>query len=311
MANSNLSFVRHVGDGSRTQFPLTVAGENMGYFRTEDIHTYVDGVEVANVIQPESPHLVIITPAPTDGSDVLIRREMPVDAPYADFARGNNFGHRQVNNSFLQQLYLTQELIDGFVPEGFYMKQDIDFGGNVPKNLGDAVDPDDAIKKSVTDSLDNRLSNLESSTPVSSVNYLVPFTRTAVGGELSVDTGYNFNYCELSINGVEQIPTKSFNYMNGIIYFAEPLEEGDEVFAKLGSLEKLAVGSTFSDYRYTATGGEDSFLAPEHDFTALFVNGVYQAPSHSYVMVGDNVQLAEVLEEGDVVDMWYAEKHSA
>ncbi|AGZ17764.1 tail fiber protein [Vibrio phage phi-A318] len=308
MAYSNLSFVRHVGDGVKTLFPLTVAGENMGYFRVEDIHTYVDDKEVPNVIQSQSPHIVSITPAPPAGSDVLIRREMPIEKPYADFSRGNNFGHRQVNNSFLQQLYLTQELIDGFTPKGFYMKQNVDYGGHVPKNLGDAVDPDDAVKKSVTDSLDNRLSNVEASTNVSSVNFLVPFTRTAAGGEVLINTGYSFNYCELSINGVEQIPSKSFNYMNGILYFAEPLEEGDEVFAKLGSLEKFAIGSSFSDYRHTAVGGEYSFPAPEHDFTALFINGVYQAPSYSYVIVGNNVHLAESLEEGDVVDLWYAEK---
>lgn len=144
MAYSNLSFVRHVGDGNRTLFPLTVAGENMGYFRTEDIHTYVNDVEVSNVINPQSPHLVLITPAPPSGSDVLIRREMPIEKPYADFSRGNNFGHRQVNNTFLQQLYLTQEILDGFLPDGYYMKQDIDMGGNKISNVADAELLDDA-----------------------------------------------------------------------------------------------------------------------------------------------------------------------
>lgn len=308
MAFSNLSFVRHTGDGSRTQFALTVAGENMGYLRTEDIHTYVDGTEVPNVINPQSPHLVVISPAPADGADILIRREMPVNKTYADFSRGNNFGHRQVNNSFSQQLYLTQELIDGFVPEGFYMKQDVDWGGKVPKNIGDAIEPDDAVKKAVTDALDVRVSSIENSTPTSSINYLVPFTRVSEGGELSIDTGYSFNYCELSINGIEQVPEKAFNFLNGVLYFAEPLEEGDVVYAKLGSLEKVALGATFVPLRYTSSGGESTVPAPDFSFTAVFINGVYQAPDFSYVQVGANLQLAEPLEEGDVVDFWYAEK---
>lgn len=161
MAFSNLSFVRHVGDGVRTQFPLTVAGENMGYFRTEDIHTYVDGVEVPNVIHTQSPHIVNILPAPSDGADVLIRREMPINKTYADFARGNNFGHRQVNNSFLQQLYLTQELIDGFTPKGFYMKQDVDMGNNKHTNLSDGIDDGDSVNVRQLKVVEDRVGSIE------------------------------------------------------------------------------------------------------------------------------------------------------
>lgn len=340
MAFSNLSFVRHTGDGSRTQFAITVAGDNMGYLRTEDIHTYVDDVEVPNVINPQSPHIVSITPAPAKGADVLIRREMPVSKTYADFSRGNNFGHRQVNNSFLQQLYLTQELIDGFTPQGFYMKQDINYGGHVLTNLGDAVNPDDAVKKSVTDALDsrmtstesrmtsvegraavvesradaldaglnktnNRVTSLENSIPVSSLNYITPYRYDAIGGEVSITTGYSFSYCELYINGIAQTVERSFNFMNGTIYFAEPLEAGDEVFVRLGSLGKAELSTVFSNARIVAVGGETETDSPDYQFTALFINGIYQAPNASYAKVGDKVMFAEPLEEGDEVDFWY------
>lgn len=142
---SNLSFIQQVGDGTTKQFTLAASGENIGYFRTEDIHVYVDDVEVTFTINTASPHLVTLTAAPASGSAILIRREMPVDAPYANFERGNYFGPKQVNNSFLQQLYTTQEILDGFVPEGHYFKQDIDAGNHKVVNVSDAESPLDAV----------------------------------------------------------------------------------------------------------------------------------------------------------------------
>lgn len=151
MTTSNLSFVRYTGDGVQTQFSLVSSGKNMGYFRTSDIHSYVDGVEVPNTIQIQSPHIVTITPAPVVGSDILIRREMPNDKPYSDFARGNNFGHRQVNNTFLQQLYLLQELLDGFTPEGYYLKQDLNAGGNSIVNVKPTETDDGLVTRGQAD----------------------------------------------------------------------------------------------------------------------------------------------------------------
>lgn len=144
---SNLSFIRHTGDGSTSQYTFAIAGEDLGYFRTSDIHVYVDGEEVSRRINIESPHLVILNEAPADGSDVLIRREMPYEQPYANFERGNNFGHRQVNNTFVQQLYLTQELLDGFKPEGYYEKQDINMNGNRVRGLPSPINDDEPLLK--------------------------------------------------------------------------------------------------------------------------------------------------------------------
>lgn len=301
MSNSNLSFVRHVGDGARTQFPLTVAGENMGYFRTEDIHTYVDGVEVANVIQPESPHLVIITPAPADGSDVLIRREMPVDAPYADFARGNNFGHRQVNNSFLQQLYLTQELIDGFVPEGFYMKQDVDMGGHKFVNLGRGVDEDDSVNMSQYNEHEDRLISLETSIP-SEPSYIVNYRYRASGGELQLETNRDLSYVVLSINGILQTIGSSFSILGTKIVLAEELVAGDEVFALLSTpfSTKPVTFDGSANWWYTASGGEVS-VNTNATFSEIIltINGIVQIPSKSYEVVGTLIHLAEPLDAGD------------
>lgn len=147
MTESNLSFVEYTGDGSTTQFALTIQGEDIGYFSTNDIHGYVDGVEVPILINRQTPHLVNFSEAPAASSKILIRREMPITKTYADFERGSNFGQRQLNNSFLQQLYLTQQILDGFFPESFYLKGDIDVGGHRIINVADAIDESDAVTK--------------------------------------------------------------------------------------------------------------------------------------------------------------------
>lgn len=151
MSESNLSFSRYTGDGNKKAYAIANGGEDIGYLRTSDIKVYVDGVLVQSTVLPQTPHIVDLATAPPVGSDVLIRREMPKILPYADFARGNNFGQRQVNNSFLQQLYLTQEVLDGFFGDGFYLKQDLNAGGKRITGVGFAVNDDDVMPRGQAD----------------------------------------------------------------------------------------------------------------------------------------------------------------
>ncbi len=233
---SNLSFVRHVGDGVKTQFTLAVAGENIGYFRTSDIHAYVDDVEVSITINVASPHIVIITPAPALDADVLLRREVPISQPYANFERGNNFGHRQVNNTFLQQLYLAQEGLDGFKPVGYYAKQDYNMGAKRVVNLATPVDKTDAVTKQITDDIGLRVDSLENNFN-GSEGTILPYQYESVGGETTLDIPHTItSILSVHINGILQKRSTSstdgaWELDNGKINIAEPLESGDEVVA--------------------------------------------------------------------------------
>lgn len=162
--SNNLSFVRYTADGTTSSFALTVGGADIGYFKTTDIHAYVDGAPVASTINPQTPHIVTLLSTPPSGSSVLIRREVPFESPYADFSRGNNFGQRQLNNSFLQQLYLTQQILDGFLPDGFYFKGDVSFGGNRITAVGDAKVDTDAVNKKQLEQFTEDLSVVGGST---------------------------------------------------------------------------------------------------------------------------------------------------
>lgn len=232
----NFSFTRDVGDGLKTVFTMSFAGQDEGYISSSNIHVYVNGTEVPFTINPTDPNKVYLQTAPAAGADVLIRRIMPKNVPYSDFKNGNPFSQDTLNFTQLQQLYVTQELLDGFLPDGFYFKQDVNMGGYNIKNLGDAVDPDDAVKKDVTDNLDNRVSSLEDGLTDTAIT-TVPWRFIATGGELTISPPYVFTNALLYINGVTQTLGANYAYTvsGNKLHLAEPLMSGDEVFVIIGT----------------------------------------------------------------------------
>ena len=230
------SYTRGVGDGSKTIFSLSFAGQDNGYIASDNIHVYVNGTPVPFTLNVSDPNKVYLATAPAVGADVLIRRQMPQSLPYADFQNGQPFSQDTLNKSFLQQLYLTQELLDGFLPDGFYFKQDVNMGGFNIKNLGDAVDANDAVKKSVTDSISNRVDSLEDNLD-DIASRTAPWRFIASGGETEIAPPYHFTTALVAINGVLQTLGSQFAYTveDSKIKLSEPLLAGDEVFALIGS----------------------------------------------------------------------------
>ena len=309
---SNLSYVAYTGDGVTNQFLLSVDGGEIGYLRTEDIHVYVDDVEVTFNIETASPHLVILDAAPASGSEIVLRREMPQGTTYSDFSRGNKFGPKNMNNSFYQLLYLVQEILDGYLPEGTTIKQVLGFAGLQVKGLGEATEAGNALefsqwlqdkiaKEGLAEIQDGRLDALEGSVDIRDRS-LVEYNYTAIGGEVLIPTNYNLGYVQVSINGVIQIPNKAFSVEGSNIRVAEPLEEGDEVFVQIGVLYNPVNVSGEGYWLFTAAGGEvniDTTIVTTS--TLVTINGVVQIPTKAYEMVGTIISFAEPLEEGDEI----------
>lgn len=243
----NFSYTRNTGDGSTTVYTMSFAGQDTGYINPTNIHVLVNGVEVPFTINPTDPNKVYLSSAPAAGSDILIRRIMPNTVPYSDFQNGNPFSQDTLNNTNLQQLYLVQELLDGFLPAGFYYKQDVDMGGYNIKNLGDAVDPDDAVKKEVTDGIISRLEGLESGFDEISSN-TIPWKYTATGGETVLSPPYTFHGALVFKNGITQTMgvNDSYTVANSQITLSEPLQAGEQIFALIGTLP--APPSGFATY---------------------------------------------------------------
>lgn len=265
----NFSYTRDVGDGVKTVFTISFAGQDNGYISTTNVHVFVDGTEVPFTINPTDPNKVYLSTAPAVGADVLIRRIMPKSIPYSDFKNGNPFSQDTLNNTNLQQLYVVQELLDGFLPEGFYYKQDVNMGGYNIKNLGDAVDPDDAVKKEVTDDLNNRLEGIESGFSELVTN-TIPWKYVANGGEQILSPPYTFQGALLFINGVSQVLGSGYAYTvsDSTITLAEPLNEGDLVFALIGTLP--APPSGFATY-------DEVLLIYAHLITGVPFANIYKA----------------------------------
>ena len=149
------SYVKRSGNGTQKAFTFSFTGQDEGYFRDEDLVVVVDG-ELASFSLTSSNTLELSVAPPAGEDNVLIRRVMPKDVPYADFKRGNNFGQEVLNNSFLQLLYIVHESLDGFFPEGYTIQSAIRFiedatiDGNLYVNgKAEVTDSDQSVPDSV------------------------------------------------------------------------------------------------------------------------------------------------------------------
>lgn len=232
-----------LGDGVTKSFPFSLAGQDTGYLAVSNLHVYVAGNEVDFSIISSSPNVVNLQSAPPMGAEVLIRRIMPKDVPYSDFSRGNPFSQDALNNTNLQQLYLLQEIFDGYLPSGFFFRVNIDMRGMRIVNLGDGINEGDAVNKKQLDvehdknvEQDIRLVSIEDAIKtVTYVNY-VSQLYVATGGESVINTTGGMHAAALYIQGLFQHKAAgAYMQTGGVITLAEPLEAGEEVYLILGS----------------------------------------------------------------------------
>lgn len=231
------TFTTNVGDGSTVAFPFSFAGADLGYIAKSNISVFVAGVLVSNYTIPSNdPNKIYFTTAPAIGAEVLIRRIMPKNVPYADFSRGNPFSQDTLNDTNLQQLYVVQELLDGFLPDGFYMKQDVNMGGHKLINLGAGTSTGDSVNYDQWYDHELRIEGLENDlTGVSSRT--IPYYYIATGGEVRWQvSGRLFDSAIVFINGIFQNQNLgAFSISGNGFNFPEPLQQGDEVYALIGS----------------------------------------------------------------------------
>jgi len=147
----SLTFSQTQGNGVNVNYPIVVQG---GYFTDEDILVEFVNVETKIVSEvPDTMYIisngsVIFNEAPSSDVYVRIRREVTLEDTYSDFTSGNSFGEDNMNRSFLQALYQTQQLADGFKQDDYYEKDNLNLGDNRITNLQDGVDEQDAVTMS-------------------------------------------------------------------------------------------------------------------------------------------------------------------
>lgn len=238
------TYVTNVGDGVTRSFPFSFAGQDTGYLSTSNIAVYIGGTLVGGYsIKPSSPNVVEFNTAPPVGAEILIRRVMPKNVPYADFSRGNPFNQETLNNTNLQMLYLLQEIYDGYLPDGFYFRVNIDMRGQRIINLGSGINPGDAVNKAQldveaerNDTQDTQIAAITDAIETKEVVNYISQVLKANGGETTISTLNSLPCVALYINGLFQHKIEgAYSQVNGVITLSEALYPGDSVYLILGS----------------------------------------------------------------------------
>lgn len=256
------TFTERTADGSQTTFSFSFAGADKGYIRASDIYVEVgDGRtwQSATGWRLSGTNQITFNVPPTNGTVVRIRRVVEKNQPYANFDRNVILDMKSLNNSFIQQLELTQELLDGFLPDGFYFKQDINAGWHniyylmpgtedhhavnkaqfdaANNNLQTQIDANDAKQTAWNQRQDEQIVGIIKSFDSNISHRTAPWTYEAAGGETKVSPPFFFHSALVWRDGVFQDELAgAFEIVNNEIRLAQPaLRKGERVSVLIGS----------------------------------------------------------------------------
>lgn len=139
------SVQRELSDGSLNRISVRVP-----YFSKDDIHVYVDDIEIKSTTVDGSKYTwrwdgdyISITPNVDSGSEVLVRRITPIDEAIHIFDGRSEFDDQSMDENFQQLIYIAQEYSEGSGIKDVF--SDINMHGYKIKNVGWATDDDDVV----------------------------------------------------------------------------------------------------------------------------------------------------------------------
>lgn len=139
------SVQRELSDGSLNRISVRVP-----YFSKDDIHVYVDDVEINSSATEQSTYTwrwdgdyIAITPNVDQGIEVLVRRITPIDEAIHIFDGRSEFDDQSMDENFQQLIYIAQEYSEGSGIKDVF--SDINMHGYKIKNVGWATDDDDIV----------------------------------------------------------------------------------------------------------------------------------------------------------------------
>ena len=165
----------YTGNNSTTTYSFTFP-----YLKTSDIKASLDGVATTAFTLPTATTLQFNT-APTTGALIKIFRETTVDQLTATFYAGSAIKSEDLNENFTQNLYVTQEVNQRYLPTtGGTFTGNIDLGNNRITTLGNPTNPTDAVNKQTLDStIDTAIE--------SDVLAGTDLSKTASGGQVTIN----------------------------------------------------------------------------------------------------------------------------
>lgn len=139
------SVQREQSDGSLNRISVRVP-----YFSKDDIHVYVDDVEINSSATEQSTYTwrwdgdyIAITPNVASGSEVLVRRITPINEAIHIFDGRSEFDDQSMDENFQQLIYIAQEYSEGSGIKDVF--SDINMHGYKITNAGWATDDDDIV----------------------------------------------------------------------------------------------------------------------------------------------------------------------
>lgn len=307
------TFTEHIANGTQVTYPFSFAGRDRGYLRASDViveslqgNTWI---EVTSGWQLTGTHQITFDVAPVAGLKFRIRREVQKEYPYAEFDRGVTLDMKSLNGSFIHILEITQELLDGFYPEGYFIKQNVSWGGNKITDLADGTNPGDAVNKGQLDAIDKKhtdwnakqdieIAGLKAGMTSGIAHRTVPWYTIAQGGEVSVKPPYEFQDALVFLNGVLQHQiVGAYSISNNTITFAEPLVAGTEVYVLVGSRVATSEPNIQLELNFDLVEGQQVVkIGSAFKYIEVYLDGLLQ-PKLAYQVDGDIVTFSEGVPE--------------
>ncbi|MGL5456737.1 MAG: phage tail fiber protein [Citrobacter telavivensis] len=324
----SFTFTEHTTDGVTTTFPFRFAGKDKGYLRASDIVVYlkINGVwtETSNWSLSGTNQITFTTaPAVSTEINLRIRRVVPKVDPYAEFARGVTLDMRSMNYAFIQNLQAVQEIMDGFVPSGFFYKENLNMGFNKIINLKPGTEPYDAVNYTQLYTVDQKhtlwnqqqdlmIEGLKASLGSVTAHRTIPwYTTITAGGTTVVNPPYTFTSALVFVNGILQYElAKAITIENSHITFAEGLQAGDEVLVLIGSRISSPEDGVGEINMPLPEGATVVNLNVDFSLITVFLDGLRQ-PTTSYVIEGQTIRFLSAVPECQFSAMIVAPKGGA
>jgi len=279
----------YTGDGSTVSYSFTFP-----YLEETDIKVSLNGV-VTTAYTLSNATTVTFSTAPANGAAIRIYRDTNNDALAATFFAGSAIRAQDLNEDFLQNAYVTQEVKARYL--------DTQAGGTISNNVtitGDlSVTGDVDINSGTLDMNNNRIINVATAT-----------ASTDAANKAYVDT-----YIQTLYQGPQA--TDPTTRLNG-----SPLEEGDLYFNTTQDILKAWTGTEWVisaaagniiRWRKTAVGGETTLsgnddLSNTLDYVVgneqVYLNGALQTRGVDYTTpTSGSITLTPALTAGDVVEL--------
>lgn len=304
------SYTEHTGNGTQVTYPFTFSGRDKGYIKASDVYVafLINGawVNQSSGWSLSGTNQITFTVAPANGQKMRIRRIVDKEQPYAEFSRNVALDMNSLNNSFIHLLEISQELLDGFWPEGYFVKQNLNMGGFRIINLANGVDAGDAVNKGQMDAVDNKhttwnqqqdqdIESIKASLTTGVANRTVPWYATATAGQTTFTPPFTFEGALVYINGVFQEQLNgAFTIANNTITFSEGLREGDTVYALLGSTAAAPVPGFPLEYTAALTEGQTvvNIATSFSRIDDVYLDGLHQ-PKSAYTVTGSTLVFTE------------------